>query len=346
MSTQSAIQIESTGVAKLVQNAPVPTLRDDYILVKTAAVALNPTDWKHIDFLASKGAIVGCDYSGVVEKVGPAVTNSLKPGDKVAGFIHGSNSDNHEDGAFAEHIAAKGDLQIKIPDNLSFEEAATLGVGITTVGQGLYQSLGLPLPTQPSQTPFPILILGGSTATGTLAIQYAKLSGLQVITTCSPSNFELVRSRGADHVFDYRDSAAPKAIRELTDDKLRYAFDTISSTDTAKFASESLGTGPGGKYSSLMPIADFPRKDVSNSGTLAYTAIGETFHKRGKEFPASAKDYEFAVEFWKLAGKLLEQGKMKVHPQTIRSTGLEGVLEGVDELRQDKVSGTKIVYTL
>lgn len=84
-----------------------------------------------------------------------------------------------------------------MPDNLSFEEAATLGVGVTTVGQGLYQSLELPLPGKPSSEKTSILIYGGSTATGSLAIQYAKLSGLQVIATCSPHNFEYVKSLGA-----------------------------------------------------------------------------------------------------------------------------------------------------
>lgn len=106
---------------------------------------------------------------------------------------------------------AKGDLAIKIPENLSFEEAATLGVGVSTVGQGLYQSLGLPLPgeakTGESGT---ILIYGGSTATGGLAIQYAKLSGFKVITTCSPRNFDYVTSLGAGksrpaHNFSTRD---------------------------------------------------------------------------------------------------------------------------------------------
>ena len=63
----------------------------------------------------------------------------------------------------------------KIPDGLSFEDAATLGVGVTTIGQSLYMTLKLPLPTEPTKTPYPILIYGGSTATGTLAIQYAKL---------------------------------------------------------------------------------------------------------------------------------------------------------------------------
>lgn len=72
-------------------------------------------------------------------------------------------------------MIAKGAVQLKIPDSLSFEEAATLGLGTTTVGQALYQSLGLPLPDQPAKEKFPILIYGGSTATGTLAIQFAKL---------------------------------------------------------------------------------------------------------------------------------------------------------------------------
>lgn len=58
---------------------------------------------------------------------------------------------------------------------MSFEEAATFGVAVTTCGQGMYQSLKLPLPNEPTKEAFPLLIYGGSTATGTVAIQYAKL---------------------------------------------------------------------------------------------------------------------------------------------------------------------------
>jgi len=174
-STQKAIVTQGPKNAKLVSDAPVPKVRDGYILVKNVAVALNPTDWKHIDFLASKGAIVGCDYAGTVEEVGKGVTKSFKKGDRVAGFVHGGDAVQHENGAFAEYIVAKGDIQMHIPDKVSFEDAATLGVGITTVGQGLYQSLKLPLPTQPAKESFPLLIYGGSTATGSLAIQFAKL---------------------------------------------------------------------------------------------------------------------------------------------------------------------------
>ena len=102
------------------------------------------------------------------------MTKPWKKGDRIAGFTHGVNSAEQEDGCFAEYCVAKGDVQMKIPDNVSDEEASTLGVGISTVGQGLYQSLGLPLPGS-GDAGFPVLVYGGSTATGSLAIQYAKL---------------------------------------------------------------------------------------------------------------------------------------------------------------------------
>ena len=69
MSTQRAIKIQGPKDAQLVKDSPLPKLRDDYILIKTVAVALNPTDWKHVYNMATKGALVGCDYSGVVEDV-------------------------------------------------------------------------------------------------------------------------------------------------------------------------------------------------------------------------------------------------------------------------------------
>ena len=82
--------IESRGNARLALDSPVPSLRDDYVLVKTVAVAINPTDWQHIDGEGQPGAIVGCDYAGTVMKVGPNVTKLFAQGDRVYGFKSGA----------------------------------------------------------------------------------------------------------------------------------------------------------------------------------------------------------------------------------------------------------------
>lgn len=127
--------------------------------------------------MASPNATVGCDYAGTVVSIGPDVTKPFKKGDRVAGMCHGVNALQAEDGAFGEYCRAKGDVQIKIPDGVSDEEAATLGVGVATVGQGLYQSLGLPMPDEAKKggEKEAVLVYGGSTSTGMFAIQYAKL---------------------------------------------------------------------------------------------------------------------------------------------------------------------------
>ncbi|UKZ47826.1 hypothetical protein TrVGV298_002058 [Trichoderma virens] len=286
MSMQTAIQIKGPGKAEIVKDTPMPKLRDDYIIVKTAAVALNPTDWKQIDYLPSPGAIVGCDYSGIVEQVGSAVKHGPRVGDRVMGMVHGSNHSNHEDGAFAEHVAAKGDLQIKIPDYMTFEEAATLGAGIITVGQSLYESLELPLPDDPPMRSFPVLIYGGSTATGTLAIQFAKLS---------------------------------------------------------EICCNAIGS-QGGKYAGLSGLEELPRDDVTNLHVMAYKAFGEAFDFGEEKVPANPKEYDFAVKFMGLAQELLWQGRIRPHPQSVRTGGWNGVLDGLQEMREGKVSGVKLVY--
>jgi NADPH:quinone reductase-like Zn-dependent oxidoreductase len=173
-----AYKLLSQGNAAVME-VPIPALRPDGLLVKVACVALNPTDWKHIKVVDVSGPplTVGCDFSGVVEEVGSSVTQRFQPGDRVWGTVHGSHTLKPDDGAFAEYLVAKADLTLKIPNHMSFSDAASLGVQVYTVGQGLYQSLELPWPTQPvkAEERFPVLIYGGSTVMGSLGIQMAKL---------------------------------------------------------------------------------------------------------------------------------------------------------------------------
>jgi len=350
MSTVRAIVVTSPGHAAI-ESIPMPTLRPDYILVRVHAIALNPTDWKHVEWLTTKGAKIGCDYSGVVEEVGSKVTKTFKKGDRIAGFAHGGNEVNHEDGAFGEYIVVKGDVQFKIPENLSFEEAATVGVGISTVGQGLYQSLQLPLPDAPTTEDQTILIYGGSTATGGLAIQYAKLSGFKVVVTCSPSNFDYVKSLGADAAYDYRSPNCSKEIRAWSQDSIAHCLDCISEGDSPKISIEAMSS-KGGVYSTLLPVSNDLVKSINPhveyKNTLAYTIVGESFKFGFTEISAKPKDFEFAKMFWHLSSELLAEGRVKVHRPTVNKLGkgLEGALTGMQHMKEGNVSGEKLVYTL
>ncbi|KAJ5517638.1 Alcohol dehydrogenase superfamily zinc-type [Penicillium expansum] len=163
-----------------------------------------------------------------------------------------------------------------------FEEAATLGLGATTAALGLYQCLRLPIPASlvHGEKKTLVLIYGGSTATGTLAIQFAKLSGYEVITTCSPRYFDRVKDLGADVAFDYNDPKSANMINDYTNDCLTLAFDTIS----------------GGDYSALLPIK-IVRDNIRDRATMAYTALGEKFTFGPNEVPARPEDRAFLEVF-------------------------------------------------
>ncbi|KAJ6093453.1 Protein TOXD [Penicillium sp. IBT 16267x] len=328
MSTQKAIVITGPEKAELITNRPIPALRDNCLLVKTIAVGLNPTDWK---------SITRSPPSGHVKK-------QWRKGDRVCGFSHGCNITQPEDGAFAEYIAVKGDTVMRLPDNLSFQEGATLGIGIATVAQALYQSLKLALPTEPIKDATPILIYGGSTATGTLGIQFAKLSGYTVLTTCSPRNFDLVRGLGADAVFDYRDPKAAVEIKKQTNDNLKLVLDCIALGDSIKFCDEAISSS-GGDYGSLL-IVKTEREKINRHFTVAYTISGEDFKYGDMLIPGRPEDKAYAEMFFPIAETLLAQSKVKVHPPTVGKEGLKGVLEGLELLKNGKVSGEKLVYNI
>ncbi|KAJ5692439.1 oxidoreductase [Penicillium macrosclerotiorum] len=349
MSTIRAILVKARGHA-VMQSITLPMIPDDYILVKTKAVALNPTDWKHIYLEDCTDTLAGCDYAGVVEAIGATVSKEWKKGDRVAGFVHGCNPVRLESGAFSEYVLAKGDIQFRIPDYMSFDAASTLGVGLTTVGQNLYQHLELPMPQcegladgcsvqDPAET---ILIYGGATATGSLAIQFAKLSGLRVVTTCSQINQSYMYDLGADIVFDYHDPQVGDRIRDETDDTLELAFDTISTPQSAAICANAISSA-GGNYAALLDVR-CPRADVDTQVSMAYAMIGEKYHLGGKVIDGKSSDLQFAMQWTEEVETLLQARCIHPHRYHVKPGGLEGVLEGLKLLREGKVRACKLVY--
>ncbi|KAL8809476.1 MAG: hypothetical protein Q9200_003379 [Gallowayella weberi] len=174
-SEQTAIKIIAPGELKVKDNVKIPLIKGDEVLVRIHCVGLNPVDAKSADLSPTIGATSGCDFAGRIVDMGPALRSSLAFEDRVCGAVFGNNPEALDNGAFAKYVVVPGSLVFKIPPSMSDQTASTLGVGMSTVGLALYHKLGLPLP---SPQPLPsrekakhILVYGGGTATGILAIQ-------------------------------------------------------------------------------------------------------------------------------------------------------------------------------
>lgn len=195
--------------------APYTSPRDNEIVVKNHAVAINPVDWikqQLGDFLFSwikYPFVLGQDLAGEVVEVGTAVSR-FKVGDRVLAHAVGLDKErnNAAEGAFQIYSVVLAHMAAPIPDFMPFESAAVLPLGLSTAACGLFQKDHLAL-QYPSNHPEPngqtLLIWGGSTSVGSNAIQLAVAAGYEVITTASPKNFDYVRKLGASQVFDYND---------------------------------------------------------------------------------------------------------------------------------------------
>ncbi|TFK91794.1 GroES-like protein [Polyporus arcularius HHB13444] len=330
-----------------VREHPVPNISDDDVLVKTVAISLNPTDYKHIDGKFGKaGSILGCDYSGVVVKVGKNVHSSPKVGDHVAGFVHGSAYP--DEGAFAEYVKVPAELVWVVPANtLSHEQAAAYEVAFWTAAQAFYAPgrLGLVEPPAKAATPDWVFVYGGSSAVGLCAIQLARLSGYKVITTASPRNHELLKSLGADVTVDYHDPDVVSKIKEVTGDSLKYATDMIGEVETHRIAIEAIGS-TGGKLVGLnvaLQKTEFGRKDVTITEILLYSVFGRAFSIGPFHIPAAPEDRVHMAAFIKKLPQWILDGALKPIPVKVWEGGLEGVLGGLQYIREGKASGEKIV---
>ena len=185
-------------------------------------------------------------------------------------------------------------------------------------------------------------IYGGSSAMGTMGVQLAALSGYRVISTCSPRNFQLVSAMGAAEVFDYKD---PESIEKIKKLDVKLIWDTISLESSAAFCAKVIAHG--GAYGKILDVEMKDRPDVKNTFNLGYTSLGERVEKAFGTFSQEhcEKDYEF-MKKWILEGdRLLAEKKLKPHPIKV-SKGFEGIIQGMDDMRDDKVSGQKLVFSV
>lgn len=360
-STQTAIIQSPNGSPQLASGVPLAPLKPGTVMVKTVAVALNPSDNKMGAAWPTPGALVGMDFSGTIAAIHPDTVTDLAVGDRVCGMVHGSSRGDPTNGAFAQYVRAKAAVLLRVPGHLSMQDAATLGVGIMTNAMALWdtQALGLPLLAGEAQghtdgeTRTPVLIYGGSTATGTVAIQLVRLLGMDPVVTCSPRNFDLVCSRGAsrDAVFDYLDPGLVDAIRKRTGGRLKYTYDCIGDLDgtSTRYCYDALGR-VGGRYVYLekVPKEVLQRRHAVRAKlVMGYEAMGEDVPLPGKwESKGDPEKWALAVNCIGVLQGLLDRQLLKTHPIQEVGGGLEGVLAGLKMLGSGDVSGKKLVVTL
>ncbi|XP_024029546.1 2-methylene-furan-3-one reductase [Morus notabilis] len=218
---------KSGEVLKFEENVGIPDLKEDQVLIKVAAAAINPVDFKRmlgwfkaID--TPPPVVPGFDVAGVVVKVG-SQARKFKLGDEVYGDINENSVQNPKKiGSLSEYTAAEEKVLALKPKNLSFAEAASLPVALQTAYGGLELAQ---LSAGKS-----VLVLGGSSGVGSLVIQLAKhvFGASKVAATANTGKLELLRSLGVDLSIDY----TKENFEELSE-KFDIVYDAVGQSERA-----------------------------------------------------------------------------------------------------------------
>ena len=121
-----------------------------------------------------------------------------------------------------------------------------------------------------------------------------------------------------------------------------HAFDTVSLPSTASICASALA---GGTYVNLLG-ENCPRDDVTSIYFLGYGISGEEYIFEGETYAASPSDFTFGRDFLALAERLWAEKKWQTHPVSLQSGGLHGLQDGMQQLKEGKVRGMKLVYSL
>ncbi|WP_254661353.1 NAD(P)-dependent alcohol dehydrogenase [Aquimarina megaterium] len=197
---------------------PIPIPKENEVLVKIRATAINSSDWELLrgkpffariwGLLKPKYHILGSDIAGQVVSIGKGISK-FRPGDAVFADIF------EQWGGFAEYVCVHEDLLLSKPEHMTFEEASAIPQAGVVALQGLHYNGEI----KPGQQ---VLINGAGGGAGTFAIQIAKSLGAEVTGVDSGRKLDLMRSVGADHVINYTKE-------DFTKDKQQYdlIFDIV-----------------------------------------------------------------------------------------------------------------------
>jgi hypothetical protein len=341
------------------------------MVVKNAAVAINPMDWAK-QFVGDKKWewikhpwILGEDVACEVVEIGDEVTR-FKVGDRVIAHALGfyAYANRVEECGFQRYTIVREYMASPIPDFLSFERACVIPMACSAASCALDQKtfLGLQYPTfppAPSNEEF-VLITGGSSSVGSNAIQLARTSGYGVVTTSSPVNFDRNRDLGALYVFDYNSSTLQEDIVAVLKGK-RVAGAFAIGPGSVELCIHVLGQlGEGCRR--LVAKASFPWPNEDPKNDDEYWAYmkwvddwNETISEMAAIFGVETKFVEGAELGRNEVGKVIYEDFLpralaagsyiaSPNPQVVGS-GLECIQQALDVHKQG-VSARKIVVAL
>ncbi|KAL3482899.1 chaperonin 10-like protein [Aspergillus germanicus] len=317
---------------------PVPIPGPEEVLIRCVAVSLNPVDWqsKAYNFgITSLPWVNRRDASGVIEEVGDDVS-SFYFGDAVFTLTDYTNS---HAGSYQEFFIAAASSIATIPSGMSFESAAAVPVAAITAAISLQRCMGIT--PSPPRSPLGnerqwLLIWGGATSTGYMAIQLAKIYGLSVIAVASPANYEYLRQAGADVVLDRNGpDEALRRIQEITRGKLWLAFDPVGST-TARLCARALCEESGQPMSVLVALAGTP-EDVTEGPIFNTISLPTVKVKLFHNEPV------FGSRLLQELTAYLADGRLKPPRISFLSGGFEAVNLGLLRLRNKEISEQKLV---
>ncbi|KAJ7783229.1 chaperonin 10-like protein [Mycena metata] len=336
--SQKALLIESKGGPFVLKDRAIPTPGAGDLLVKVHAVGLNPVDWKiqaYGIFVDEYPAVLGSDIAGEVEAVGEGV-EKFKKGDRV--FLQGPYRGRW--GGFQQYMVQPAEIVAKIPSNISYSEAATIPVAWVCAAIGLFAPKEIGAGLEPpfdrkahykGQT---ALVVGGSASVGQYAIQLFKLAGFsEIITYAARKHTAHLTSLGATHVVDRAEtpltgSALRSAIQKITSADIKIVLDAVCSEEAQQASYEVLV--PGG---TLVTLLNPTVKETSTDKRV--------LHVLGTVVPPENRAFG-KVLFENLEG-LVADGLIVANRFEDLPGGLGGIVNGLERMKRNEVSGIKLV---
>ncbi|CAK7897337.1 hypothetical protein CAAN1_03S07668 [[Candida] anglica] len=333
---QQALLITAFHEPLAVQSIPIPVLGDHDVLVQNKVVGLNPIDWKGKKYrfgVYNFPWINGRESSGVVVKCGSKVTH-LAPNDDV--IVSSTSYRDNRTSTFQQYTAIDSRLVWRLPEFLSYEHGATLGVGLVTAGVIMYQSFGFELSTTPQPVNGTILIWGGATVVGIYTIQLAKIAGLRVIAVASLQHQQYLQDLGADVVIDRHLSATE--IANLVQERVDYGVDCVSK-ETSSVVLDILSQRANASGASTTPplfagIVGLPKEFPTN--VEFREVVIKSFHE----------DVEYGKRFVDVTTEYIHNRAIQPVRHKSYSGGLHSIGDGLQDLEDIGARAEKYVVSI